>query len=38
MLTKQVEQTRKDFPAKIKADNAALITLSKAINALPKAT
>lgn len=37
MQTKQVEQTRKDFPAKIKSDNSALATLSKSLNALPKA-
>lgn len=36
MQTKQVEQARKDFPAKIKSDNSALTTLSKSINTLPK--
>lgn len=38
MLTKELEQTRKDYPAKIKSDNASIIAFYKALTSLPKAS
>lgn len=36
MLPKVVEQTRKDFPAKMKTENAATTAFQKAVTNLPK--
>ncbi|CDW87816.1 UNKNOWN [Stylonychia lemnae] len=36
MQQKQLEQVRKDYPAKIKTDNAAITALQKALAILPK--